>query len=229
MRYIQKLPTPEFFSEDTQELQKKIVALFNKKDKKLVWDNDYTQKRKLKEYILEYEQNYLCCYCEAKVTLDDSHIEHIKPKDMHEDTLTFDYHNLAVSCDGICYSSDNKPITCGHKKGSSFDESKFLNPTTIIDIRSYFIYTDNFYIGASNLDETKAKYTLELLQLNAFNNYLPYAREIALQEFKKSINGHVKKSKKSLDEVIRVLLDKENLAFISFLRFKYKHVIGVQQ
>ncbi len=49
MRYIKKLPTPEFFIDDTKELTS--------------W-NDYPayKKRKLKEYILEKEQNWLCGY-----------------------------------------------------------------------------------------------------------------------------------------------------------------------
>jgi 5-methylcytosine-specific restriction endonuclease McrA len=126
MRYIQKQPIPQFFIDDTKTLQAKLISLANKKDKKLVWDNEYKEKRKLKLYILENEQNYLCCYCEAKVTLDDSHIEHIKPKDMDEESLTFDYANLAVSCDGICFNDKNERLTCGHKKDNKFDETKFF-------------------------------------------------------------------------------------------------------
>ena len=223
MRYIQKKPIPNFFGQDTKVLQEKITTLSTKKEKKEVWNNDYKEKQKLKEYILEHEQNYLCCYCEAKVTLDNSHIEHIKPKDIDEDTLTFDYANLSVSCDGLCFS--NERLTCGHKKSNKFDESKFLNPTKITDIREYFIYTDNYYIGASHKDEEKAIYTMELLELNSFNNYLPEARKIALDDFNKAIQEHRKKTAQDMKYIIQKLLEKENLAFISFLRFKYKNIL----
>jgi len=223
MKYIQKQVAPQFFIDDTKELQDKIISLTEKKDKKSVWNNDYKNKRELKEYILENEQNYLCCYCEAKVTLDNSHIEHIKPKDIDEDTLTFDYSNLSVSCDGICFNEER--LTCGHKKSNKFNELNFLNPTTVRDIREYFIYTDNYYIGASNKNEEKAKYTMKLLQLNSFNNYLPEAREIALEEFQKSVKVYSQKMKKDMKEIVQLLLNKENLAFISFLRFKYKGVL----
>jgi len=223
MRYIQKKEIPNFFGQDTKVLQEKIITLSTKKEKKEVWNSDYREKRKLKEYILENEQNYLCCYCEAKVTLDNSHIEHIKPKDIDENTLTFDYSNLSVSCDGICFSRD-KRLTCGHKKDNKFDEFKFLNPTKVIDIREYFIYTDNYYIGASHKDEIKAIYTMELLHLNSFNNYLPEARKIALNDFNKAIQEHRKKTGQDMKYIIRELLKRENLAFISFLRFRYKGV-----
>ncbi len=225
MRYIQKKITPQFFIEDTKELQNKIIGFLNKKDKKLVWDNDYKDRRKLKEYILENEQNYLCCYCEAKVTLDNSHVEHIRPKDMNEDSLTFDYNNLSVSCNGTCFNDKNQRLTCGHKKSNKFDENKFLNPTQVVDIREYFIYTDNYYIGASNKDTTKATYTMKLLQLNSFNNYLPEARKIALDDFNSSIKEHRNKTGKDTKYIIKELLKRENLAFISFLRFRYKAIL----
>jgi len=224
MRYIQKKEIPDFFEQDTKLLQEKITTLATKKEKKEVWNNDYKDKQKLKEYILEHEQNYLCCYCEAKVTLNNSHIEHIKPKDIDEDNLTFDYSNLSVSCDGICFSGEER-LTCGHKKGNKFDESKFLNPTKVIDIREYFIYTDNYYIGASHKDKIKAIYTMELLHLNSFNNYLPEARKIALDKFKTSIQEYREKTGQDTRYIIQKLLEKENLAFISFLRFRYKGVL----
>lgn len=225
MKYIKKQVTPQFFIDDTKELQDKIIKLLEKKKKKLIWDNDFKNKRALKKYILENEQNYLCCYCEAKVTWDNSHIEHIKPKDIDEDTLTFDYSNLSVSCNGECFNDKNQRLTCGHKKGANFDEDKFLNPTKIINIREYFIYTNNYYMGASSLDEIKAKYTLELLKLNTFNNYLPKSRETALKEFQKSVRVYSRKMKKDMNEIVQLLLNKENLAFISFLRFKYKDIL----
>ena len=225
MRYIKKNPAPKFFVDDTQDLQKKLISVDTKKEKKAIWNNKYPEKRRLKEYLLEKEQNYLCGYCEAKVTLDNSHIEHIKPKDIDEDSLTFDYENLLISCDGICFSKNNKRMTCGHKKDNKFDEELFLNPTKERDIRDYFIYTDNYHIGASHKNEAKSIYTMELLQLNTFNNYLPDARRKALEEFKDSIKEYRKKSGKDIRLITKYLLDKENIAFISFLRFKYKDIL----
>jgi len=222
MKYIQKFKIPQFFIDDTKQLK---VDIKNSNNKPKVWNDDYKNKRVLKKYILENEQNYLCGYCEAKVTLDDSHVEHIKPKKLDYDNLTFNYNNLLVSCNGICFSKSNKPITCGHRKGSKFDENKFLNPTTIKNIRDYFIYTDNGFIGSSNLDNSKSKYTMDLLQLNPFDNYLSEARKTALEEFRKSVKTNFKKTGKDMKSSAIFLLEKENLAFISFLRFKYKNIL----
>jgi len=219
MKYIKKTDEPQFFIDDTSDLRKKIITQTNKSK---VWDEDYKEKRALKEYILKNEQNYLCGYCESKVTLDDSHLEHIKPKSFDYDNLTFKYANLLVSCEGKCYTDDKKPLTCGHKKGNKFEENKFLNPTTTTNIRDYFIYTNSGDIGASSLDDVKSKYTMNLLQLNTFGNQLPEARLKALAEFRKSIKKHVEKTKLDIKEVAKILLNKENLAFISFLRFKYQ-------
>jgi len=232
MKYIEKKEIPQFFIEDTKDLREKIIKT-PKKEKKKLWDDEYKTKRDLKKYLLEKEQNWLCGYCEAKLEetfarekREDKefiHIEHIKPKHLDYDNLSFDYSNLLVSCSGKCFTDKNKPLTCGHKKGKKFNEKLFLNPTKIKDIREYFIYTHNGYIGASAKNEEKAKYTMDLLELNNFNNELSDARLIALKEFKISINKYRLKSKKAPQVIIKALLDKENLAFISFLRYKYQH------
>ncbi|MFZ2890088.1 retron system putative HNH endonuclease [Sulfuricurvum sp.] len=222
MKHIVKTVEPDFFKDDTKELREKIKTAPKKSE---VWDNDYKNKRVLKEHILQNEQNWLCCYCESKVTLNDSHVEHIKPKSLDYDNLSFEYSNLAVSCDGKCHTEVNKPLTCGHRKDDRFDEMKFLNPTITENIRDYFIYTEKGHIGSSAQDEEKSKYTLELLQLNTFGNNLPEARLKALTEFRNSVNTNVRNTKSDIKEVAIKLLHKENLAFISFLRFKYKNLL----
>lgn len=224
MRYIQKLPTPDFFIEDTKELRERIKK---EKNKSKVWDKDYKNKRYLKEYILNNEQNWICGYCEAKINLDNTHLEHIKPKLLDYDNLTFDYQNLIVSCQGTCFNelNDKTPKTCGHKKGGEYDETKFLNPTVEKDIRKYFKYTENGYIGASKLDKDKSVYTINLLQLNTFDNKLPEARKQALKEFRESIKRFAKKTGKTKKELAKKILSKENKAFISFLRYIYIKIL----
>ena len=77
MRYIQKVETPQFFKDDTDELTE--------------WSQYYSDKKRLiKEYILEREQKHLCIYCESKINLsaESSHIEHIKPKSLDLVNLT---------------------------------------------------------------------------------------------------------------------------------------------
>ena len=206
MKYIEKLETPQFFIDDTKELNK--------------W-NEYRTKRELKEFILENEQNYLCGYCEAKINLNNSHLEHIEPKSNDYSNLTFNYDNLIVSCQGNCESEDNKHHTCGHKKANEFSRDEFLNPTKQKYIREYFIY-ENGFIKTSIKDSEKAIYTINLLQLNSENSNLIEARKKALTEFRDRVKKNAIKNKKPIKEIAIILLNRENLAFISFLKFHFQ-------
>jgi uncharacterized protein (TIGR02646 family) len=211
MRYIEKLVTPQFFIDDTNTLT--------------LWNEYLAQnKRKLRKHILENEQNGLCCYCEGKISLENSHLEHIKPKSLDSINLTFDYKNISVSCNGIC-DSGNEREYCGHKKENSFDETKFLNPTIIQNIREYFKYENDGEIKSSGIDDEKVLYTILLLQLNTFNNYLQEARKKALVEFREAIKKYCEETGKDIKSVVKSLLNQENLAYISFLRYQYKNIL----
>jgi len=64
--------------------------------------------------ILLDEQGHICCYCENKIEIADSHIEHIRPQDKYPN-LDCDYSNLLVSC-AKNPTKDNNKSHCGHKK-----------------------------------------------------------------------------------------------------------------
>lgn len=206
MRYIKKLNTPQFFTNDTINLTS--------------WNDYYSaKKRVLKEYISKEEQNYLCCYCEDKIDINNSHIEHIKPKSLDINNLTFDYSNLAVSCNGTCRNSedDNTRYNCGHRKDKNdtqYIEELFLNPTQIRDIKEYFQYDIDGFITPSDKNIEKAKYMIDTLHLN--DGDLPKARKDTLKDLEE-LNI-------DFDELI-FLLEQEDLAFISFLRYKYKNIL----
>jgi len=226
MRYIQKQEIPQFFVDEVEVLEK---GSKHQKPRELF--DSLKCKSQLHKYMLEKEQNGLCAYCEAQIKEQSkSHIEHIEPikKDKN---LVFDYQNLIVSCNGTCFNDEQKRWTCGHNKdtkGFKPNYVLFLSPTKVKNIREYFVYTDNGFIGASSLDKERANETMRVLNLNDPRNRLPEERLKSLVEFKKSIQNYKEKTQKSLEEIIKLLLDKENLAFISFLRFKYKHLSGVQ-
>jgi len=211
MKYIQKVDTPQFFLDKTSTLNK--------------WDEfKGIDKRELKTFILDNEQNHVCCYCEGKVKIDSSHLEHIKPKSFDPLHLTFDYQNIAVSCNGICNNEIEKEY-CGHKKENMFDEEKFLNPTQEINIREYFSYKDDGKIESSGLNNEKALYTRDLLQLNTFNNYLQEARIKALIEFRNAVGKIAQNTGKDLKDIARTILNQEKSAYISFLRYRYKNIL----
>ena len=114
--------------------------------------------------MLENEQNYYCPYCERSVsgTNHDAHIEHIKPRDLFPQFFQ-EYNNMIISC------IDNN--TCGMYKSRYFNESLFINPV-VDDPNKYFCF--NIASGEvipkcedkESINYKKAKYTIELLNLN---------------------------------------------------------------
>ena len=208
MRYVKKTAAPQFFIENISRIS--------------TWDEYPVSKKPLKKHILKNEQNFLCIYCESKVGLNNSHLEHIKPKARDKfPHLVFDYNNIVVSCNGNCHTEDEQHYSCGHIKDNEYDDTKFLNPIELLDIRDYFEYDiDTGQILSSNKDVDKSKYMIDTLHLN--DGGLPIARKKSLSIFIKKIKEY---NKTQWHDKIKEILDKENIAFISFLKFKYKSLL----
>ncbi len=161
MRYIEKNQTPE--------------ELINWKARenenwRPTWENFQQPEKPLIHGILLQEQGYICCYCGGPVDLQESHIEHLKPKN-HYPELALEYNNLLASCQGI--KEDDQPSTipeyCGHKKQDWYDEELMVSPLDI-NCAEFFCYTEaGEILPASELDENQqnaARETIERLGLN---------------------------------------------------------------
>jgi uncharacterized protein (TIGR02646 family) len=147
-------------------------------------------KRKLREYLLEHEQkvngSYCCVYCERKITVEESHIEHIKPKSQYRSD-TFNYVNLTVSCEEeeVTVNDITRNLRiCGHHKGNRFDEDNFINPVRD-NPEDFFTYDETAgeivpleTLSAEKLG--KVEYTINLLNLN--DEYLKDTRMGILDE-----------------------------------------------
>ncbi len=145
---VNKQEEPQFFKD------------FKKKKKPNNWKAyDPDIKRELKSYMFKEEQGYNCPYCEIILTLDNSQIEHIKPKDKFPKELN-SYSNYLVGC------KNNK--TCGSYKDNNWDDN-FINPT-LEDPREYLIYDimsgEIIPIATEGIKYEKAKITIEMLNLN---------------------------------------------------------------
>lgn len=153
---VNKTEEPQFFKD------------YKKRNNPKSWkDFSYDIKRQLKEYMLENEYEYkneegsYCPYCELKINLENSQIEHIYPKDKFPEKL-MEYSNYLVAC----ISS----VTCGQNKGNSW-ENYFINPT-IEDPEKYLEYDlMSGKIISKEKDTQKIEYkkaivTIELLNLN---------------------------------------------------------------
>ena len=161
---------------------------YKSKNKIINWDSFNAEiKQVLKQYLLEEQENSCCPYCEMEINLNDSQIEHIKPKDKFPKLLA-DHDNL-VAC---CLESKR----CGNSKANKWDEL-FINPV-IENPEDYFEYdiktgeiTPIFKEG--NRYE-KAKYTIDLLNLN--DNRLCNIRRKYILEF----SNYTKYNKNSLGD-----------------------------
>jgi len=210
-------------------MQKDTMPNFFKRDRKNLSNWSYfipKKKRKLKAYILENEQYFLCMYCESKVDMNSSHVEHIKPKSLDIKHLTFDYSNLGVSCNGTCFNGEyeNSRHNCGHIKKNLYDEDFFLNPFEIENLEEYFEYDfDDFKIYPKDEKNQKAHYMINLLNLNS--GRLIIARRNDYQNFNKRLRKikDTEKRKKFIKKKIKV----KTLQFISFFRYKYKKIFEV--
>lgn len=94
------------------------------------------------------EQKYVCCYCECRISDNNSHIEHFKPQGTpafrHLDLV---YSNLHASCIKNCPAGVD--LHCGHKKGEYFSGT-LVSPLEV-DCHTHFSYRMDGHIH--HLDE----------------------------------------------------------------------------
>lgn len=204
MRFIRKGLSPDFYNEYKKRYDFKSSDNWNKLKNPV--------KEQLKE-CLKNEQGNLCVYCECGLDASNCHIEHLKPKGTPPyEELKFEYANLSVSCNG-----SHSVLHCGKYKDRGvviFDEPKYLNPTVVEDIESYFSFeVDSGGISSRKRDDECAQYMIDLLKLNT--HPLKEKRKAALQGFLDFILKE--------DEKVQDIILKEELAniqpFISFLRY----------
>lgn len=130
------------------------------------WQPSYNElsgntKQAVKEALMR-EQGWLCCYCERRVSDEDSHIEHFRPQaDPNVDSL--DFSNLLCSCHN--QQETREPRHCGHLKGSWFDSKLLISPLDT-SCESRFRYLHDGTIEPSTQNDTAARTTIEKLGLN---------------------------------------------------------------
>jgi len=155
------------------------IKKFKKKHKPQNWD-DFTPEIKsgIKKNILENEQTVnemqICVYCERKISTENSHVEHVRPKALHKFPNLFDkYENMVVSCD--------LKNTCGNYKGSEYDE-KFIHPieNDPADFMTYNFATGKIVNKNDSLKE-RVDYTCEILNLNGCRELIEARKTILIQ------------------------------------------------
>ena len=148
---------------------------YKSKNKIINWDSFTAEiKQVLKQYLLEEQENSCCPYCEIEINLENSQIEHIKPKDKFPKLLT-EYDNLLACC------LERK--RCGNSKANKWDEL-FINPT-IENPEDYFEYDIKtgriIPIFKDSEKNKRTEYTIDLLNLN--DNRLCDIRKIFIVQY----------------------------------------------
>ena len=86
-------------------------------------------------------QEDVCVWCQKRIGLETSHIDHILSQDARKD-LTFDCGNLAASC--------NAPNTCGHGRSGKSELPEWVHPYETENLESRFEYAPDGRIRAAS-------------------------------------------------------------------------------
>ncbi|PSF39011.1 TIGR02646 family protein [Aphanothece hegewaldii CCALA 016] len=189
MKYIPKNQEPE----ELKNFKSKIND-----DWQPTWKEFQNPEKKQLHQTLLKEQGYICCYCGRKIIIEQSHIEHFKPKRLYPQ-LTFEYSNLIVSCEKDTEESP-PAIHCGHQKDEWFDEKLLVSPL-LKNCVDFFRYAEDGQILSSDKIKNKkaAQTTIGKLRLNipklrkrrraAIEAILPILDNVTSNEIKKLITG----------------------------------------
>ena len=134
------------------------------------------EKKEVKDSLMK-EQGKICCYCERRLTDEDSHIEHFNPRSNNA-VNPLDYANMLCSCQNRL--EQGKPRHCGNLKGDWFDNQLLVSPLDP-DCEGYFAYTADGKIQPARESDDAARMTIEKLGLNI--NKLSALRKKAIEPF----------------------------------------------
>ncbi len=130
------------------------------------WQPDYDSmggqlKNAVKESLMQ-EQGYLCCYCERRLILHDSHIEHFIPQsDANVNPL--EYSNMLCSCQNRL--NKGKPRHCGNLKEDWFDSELLVSPLDH-ECENRFSFKADGKIKSADKSDNAADNTIKKLGLD---------------------------------------------------------------
>ena len=193
MKRISKGPEPRAFSDwkKNDKMMQRGRPNWNRVEK-TVRDNVHKS--------LAREQGFICCYCEAGISVDDSHVEHFRPRSEFPH-LQLCYDNLHCSCQRKTVKG--VPSHCGHRKASWFDEDLLVSPLAL-ECEERFKFTAYGEILPQQGNDEGAKTTIRRLGLD-----LPKLRALraaAIDELYEL----------SEDEILRLLNRREDGCFLAF-------------
>jgi len=188
MKYIVKGPEPQAFANWKASGNNNWHPIYDNLDR--------DTKKAVKDALMD-EQGYLCCYCERRLTTDDSHIEHFKPQS-DESVDPLDFSNMLCSCQSNV--RQGKPLRCGHRKGDWFDDELLVSPLDP-SCEGRFSFTGDGHIKPTKENDVAAEETIKRLGLDIGNLVESRAKAIepflddtlAEEDLKRLVSGYLQK------------------------------------
>ena len=188
MKHIVKQREPAAFSEWKAEANENWTPTFDTLSgipKKAVVDS-----------LLD-EQGWICCYCERRLSEQDSHIEHLRPQSDPQGNR-LDYNNMVRSCQNRLKKSE--PRHCGNLKGNWYDPVLFISPLDPVCEERFTFLGDGRMLPSDPTDQgasmTISKLGLNLPKLDAMrfaalSPFLDAEIELSDIEFRKFVVGYL--------------------------------------
>ena len=155
MIHIEQADEPDFWK---QFKRKHKSVKYNDLDKT---DEGKEVRKRIRKFNVD-QQHGLCAYCCKRIDFNASLNEHIKPQGVGKyANLSMDYRNIIASCkteDGALVS------TCSAHKRNQYDEKLFVSPLDKECESHFTFYPDGTIVPLTD----KAKYTIDLLNLNSY-------------------------------------------------------------
>ena len=128
------------------------------------YDNLQAPQKPILHQSLLQEQGFICCYCNNRIEVQDSHIEHLVPQSQNIQGSDVDYNNMLASCgrSGASVYQGHSERTCGEHKG----ESTIPITPEQHDCELKFSYGSNGSISSATPNDNDAQQTIRILNLD---------------------------------------------------------------
>ena len=165
------------------------------------WQPTYAElrgeiKKAVKDALMS-EQGYICCYCERRLTDEDSHIEHFKPQS-DSSVNPLDFANMLCSCQSQLKKGD--PRHCGNLKDNWFDDRLNISPLDSGGEGRFSFSADGKIDPADKTDqaakETIKRLGLDIPKVNALRKQViePFLDDsLNDSDLKEFVKGYLKK------------------------------------
>lgn len=232
MRHIRKgKEPPELTAWKQQE---------NEDWKPTVWNDLRGEPKQAAHRRLLQEQGFICCYCGRRISREDSHIDHIKPKShpLYK-SLMFDYANFLTSCHGdLAVDADTNVSTntrrshehCGHKKDSWYDPDLMVSPL-MENCADYFRFTELGKIRASQNPALQPAAQETIRRLGLDHSRLEAARKQAIAGVRQLLqkNPETEDLRKLIQSYDRLDRDGKYVPYCTVILYVLQQLEKVQQ